>query len=309
MTRWTGKKLGLALGGGGVRGFCHIGVLKVLEQEEIAIDLIAGTSAGALIGGAYASGSSPQEIHRRVDAYIQSPEFQSSTLREMGLAMNPAERTFWEKTRNVIRQKFLLLSAFVKPAILPLRDFEALIHYFIPDIDIRETKIPFYAVATDLITGKRIVISEGPLRQAVLASSAVPGAVDPVRLGDWLLADGGITSLIPVLAVREAGADAVIAVVVDRETDVSGEFETAQEIVYRAGDITANKLEEAELLQADVVIRPRIGDLHWSDFSRAKGLIQEGEAAARLALGEIRDAIPVYKKMLRMIRKFTLGKR
>jgi NTE family protein len=309
MTRWTGKKLGLALGGGGVRGFCHIGVLKVLEQEEIAIDLIAGTSAGALIGGAYASGSSPQEIHRRVDAYIQSPEFQSSTLREMGLAMNPAERTFWEKTRNVIRQKFLLLSAFVKPAILPLRDFEALIHYFIPDIDIRETKIPFYAVATDLITGKRIVISEGPLRQAVLASSAVPGAVDPVRLGDWLLADGGITSLIPVLAVREAGADAVIAVVVDRETDVSGEFETAQEIVYRAGDITANKLEEAELLQADVVIRPRIGDLHWSDFSRAKGLIQEGETAARLALGEIRDAIPVYKKMLRMIRKFTLGKR
>jgi NTE family protein len=308
MTRWTGKKLGLALGGGGVRGFCHIGVLQVLEQEGIAVDLIAGTSAGALIGGAYASGLSPQEIHRRVDAYILSPEFQSSTLREIGMTMNPEQQTFWEKTRNAVRQRYYLLSTFVKPAILPPKDFEALVRYFIPDIDIRETKIPFYAVATDLITGRRIAVSKGSLRQAVLASSAVPGAVDPVRMGDWLLADGGITSLVPVLTAREAGADAVIAVVVDRETNVPGEFETAQEIVLRAGDITSNKLEETELLQADVVIRPRIGDLHWSDFSRAKGLIQEGETAARLALGEIREAMPVYKRMLRMIRKFPPGK-
>ena len=308
MTRWTGKKLGLALGGGGVRGFCHIGILKVLEQEGITIDLIAGTSAGALIGGAYAAGASPQEIYRRVDAYLRSPQFQSSTLREIGLTMNPAEKTFWEKTRNAVRQKYFLLSAFVKPAILPLQDFEALIDYFIPDIDIRETKIPFYAVATDLITGKQIVMSEGPMRRAVLASCAVPGAIDPVRLGDWLLADGGITSLVPVLAAREAGADVVIAVVVDREGNVSGEFETAQEVFNRAGDITSDKLQEVELLQADVVIRPRIGDLHWTDFSRAKGLVQEGEAAARLALGEIREAIPVYIKMLRLIRKFTPGK-
>jgi NTE family protein len=301
--------LGLALGGGGVRGFCHVGVLKVLEEEEIAVDLIAGTSAGALIGGAYASGASPNEITRRIDAYVLSPEFQSSTLRMMGLSMCSAERTFWEKTWDAVRQKYFLLSAFFKPSILPLKDFEALIHYFIPDIDIRETKIPFYAVATDLITGGRIAISEGSLRQAVLASCAVPGGVDPIRLGDWLLADGGITSLVPVLAAREAGADAVIAVVVDREKNVPGEFGTAQEIFSRAGDITSDKLEETELLQADVIIRPRIGDLHWSDFSCAKGMIQEGEAAARLALGEIREAIPVYKKMLSMIRKFVPGNR
>lgn len=107
MTRWSGKKLGLALGGGGVRGFCHIGVLKVLEQEEIAIDLIAGTSAGAMIGGA-----SPQEIHHRVDAYIRSPEFQSSTLWEIGLTMNPSVRSFWEKTRDAFRQQYFLVSFF-----------------------------------------------------------------------------------------------------------------------------------------------------------------------------------------------------
>jgi NTE family protein len=308
MTRWMGKKLGLALGGGGVRGFCHVGVLKVLEQEEIGVDLIAGTSAGALIGAAYASGASSQEIAGKIDAYVQSPEFQSSTLRGMGLSMSSSERTFWEKTRDSIRQKYLLLSAFFKPSILPLKDFEALIHFFVPDIDVRETKIPFYAVATDLITGKRIAISEGSLRQAVLASCAVPGAVGPIRLGNWLLADGGITSLVPVLTAREAGADAVIAVVVDRDNIASGEFGTAQEIVYRAGDITSYKLEEAELLQADVIIRPRIGNLHWSDFTRAKVMIQEGEEATRLALGKIREAIPVYKRILRLIGKLNRRK-
>jgi NTE family protein len=308
MTRWIGKKLGLALGGGGARGFCHIGVFKVLEEEGITLDVIAGTSAGALIGGAYASGCPRQEIQRRVDAYVQSSEFRSSTLREMGLAMGPVERRFWQRTRNAVRQKYLLLSSFVRPAILPLKDFEALINYFIPDIDIRETKIPFRAVATDLLSGKRVVMSEGSLRRAVLASCAVPGAVEPVRVGDWLLADGGITSLVPVMAAREAGADAVIAVVVNREKDVPSRFQTAQEILFRAGDITSDLVEEAELRQADVVIRPRTGDLHWSDFSRAKDLVQEGEAAARLALGQIREALPIYKKMLRLIRRAAAGR-
>jgi NTE family protein len=308
MTRWVGRRLGLALGGGGARGFCHIGVFKVLQEEGITVDVIAGTSAGALIGGAYASGCSHQEIHRRVDAYIQSPEFRSSTLREMGLAMGPAERPLWHRARNAVWQKYLLLTSFIRPAILPLKDIEALVDYFIPDIDIRETKIPFRAVATDLISGNRVVMSEGSLRQAVLASCAVPGAVEPLQVGHWLLADGGITSLVPVMAAREAGADAVIAVVVDRQQEVKAQFETAQEIVWRAGDITADLLEEAELRQADVVIRPRTGDLHWADFSRAKDLVREGEAAARLALGQIREALPFYKKLLRVMRRFAARK-
>jgi NTE family protein len=308
MARWIGRKLGLALGGGGARGFCHIGVFKVLEEEGITIDVIAGTSAGALIGGSYASGCSRQEIHRRIDAYIQSPEFRSSTLREMGLAMGPAERHFWHRARNAIRQKYLLLSSFVRPAVLPLKDIEALVDHFIPDIDIRDTRIPFRAVATDLISGQRVVMSEGSLRRAVLASCAVPGAVEPLRVGDWLLADGGIASLVPVMAAREAGADAVIAVVVDRQQEVKEQFETAQEIVWRAGDIASDLLEEAELRQADVIIRPRTGDLHWADFSRAKDLVQEGETAARLALGRIREALPFYKKLLRVMRRFATRK-
>jgi NTE family protein len=182
---------------------------------------------------------------------------------------------------------------------LPSDDFQSLINYFLPDIDIRETRVPLRVVSTDLITGKRVVLSEGSLRQAVLASSSVPGAVAPVRQGEWLLADGGITSLVPVQATREAGADIVIAVMVDRDLPTSVNIETAKDILYRAGEITANTLEAAELGGADVIIRPHVGDLHWMDFTRARDLFKAGEDAAREALGRIEASLPYYRRITR----------
>lgn len=304
MTKWLGKTLGLALGGGGVRGFSHIGVLKVLDEEGIQIDLIVGSSAGALIGGAYAAGRSPDEIRRLVKGYIASPEFKASELNTVGLTVRPTEaQTLAERVRKSLREKYYLVRSLFRPAILPVTDFASLFAYFLPDIDIRQTRIPFRAVATDLITGRKVVISEGPLRQAVQASCSVPGAVEPVRMGEWLLADGGITSLVPVLAARDAGADAVIAVVADRAKQGADRYETAQDIFARAGEITADELEETELKQADVVIRPDVGDLHWADFTRAKGLVRAGEDATRNALKEIQEAVPFYRKVLKTLRR------
>ena len=302
--KWTGKKVGLALGGGGVRGFSHIGVLNVLEEEGIEIDLIVGTSAGALIGGAYASGQSPREIEAKIDAYLRSPEFDASTLRSVGLTFSPENKSFFKKARNFVMNRFWFAQAFFKPSILPSNDFESLINYFLPEMDIRETKIPFHAVSTDLITGKKIIFSEGPLRQAVLASCSVPGALAPVRHGDWLLADGGITSLVPVYATREAGADVVIAVMVDRDLSTSVSMETAKDVLYRAGEITTNALEASELESADVIIRPPVGNLHWMDFSRAVDLIKTGEQAARESLGKINASLPLYRRIVRFAGRF-----
>ena len=297
--KWIGKKVGLALGGGGVRGFSHIGVLNVLEEEGIDIDLIVGTSAGALIGGAYASGQSPREIQAKIAAYLCSPEFDASTLKSVGLTFSPENKSFFRKARNFVMNRFWFVQAFFKPCILPSNDFESLINYFLPEMDIRETKIPFRAVSTDLITGKKIIFSEGPLRQAVLASCSVPGALAPVRHGDWLLADGGITSLVPVHATREAGADVVIAVMVDRDLSISVSMETAKDVLYRAGEITSDALEASELKDADVIIRPQVGDLHWMDFSRASDLIKRGEDAARESLGKINASLPLYRRITR----------
>lgn len=305
--KWTGKKVALALGGGGVRGFSHIGVLKVLEQEAIGIDLIVGTSAGALIGGAYACGQSPREIQAKVDAYIRSPEFDASVLKSIGLTLSPEKKGVLARSRDFLKSRYYLLLTFFNPAVLPSGDFQSLVDYFIPDLDISQTRIPFRAVTTDLITGGRVVFSEGPLRQAVLASCAVPGAVEPIRQGQWLLADGGITSLVPVHAAREAGANVVIAVTVDKELPSFGSMETAQDIVYRAGEITSSRLQAEELQDADVVIRPKVGDLHWMDFNRAGDLARRGEEAAREALEQIRSSLSLYRRVVGLARRFLTG--
>ena len=296
---WYGNKVGLALGGGGVRGMAHIGVLKVLEDEGINIDLIAGTSVGALIGGAYACGLSPKEISARIDAYMRSPEFEDSTIKSLGLSLSSQPKKPLHKLLDLVKSRYLLARAFFKPAILPVEDFQSLINSLLPDIDVSQTKIPFFAVSTDLITGRQVVFSDGPLRQAVLASSSVPGAVEPVRKGDWLLADGGITSLVPVYAARSAGADTVIAVMVDRELPQDFRIETATDVIYRAGEITSGALQAEELKSADVVIHPAVGSLHWSDFSRSRDMIKIGEEAARDALSLINASLPLSRRVQR----------
>ncbi len=303
---WYEKKVGLALGGGGVRGLAHIGVIKVLEQENIGIDLIVGTSAGALIGGAYAAGLSVREITKRVDDYLKSPEFEDSSIRAIGESFSKAQKTFLQRAQIFVRNQYYLARALCRPSILPSEDFQSLINYLLPDMDIRDTRIPFSAVSTDLLTGKQIVFSEGPIRQAVLASSSVPGAAEPVRVGQWLLADGGVTSLVPVHAARKAGAQVVIAVMVDRELPADADIETAKDVLYRAGEITANALQEAELRGAEVVIRPDLGSMHWSDFSRAAELVKIGEDAAREALDHVHGSLGLSRRVARFARRMLV---
>lgn len=306
MSKWIGKNVGLALGGGGARGFSHIGVLKVLEKEEIAIDLIAGTSMGAVMGAAYAGGMTPAELQKKVDAYVKSMVFQNSSVRAISELPTQKDEKISEKIIRFFKGRFYMARTMYRPGILPAEDFQIIIDHFIPDIQIEELKIPFYAVATDLVTGEKVTFSKGSLRRALLASCAVPGAVEPVREGGRLLADGGIVSLVPVHALREHGADVVIAVVVDRDIRAWSDDNTAKGIFYRAGEITAEKLARYELKDADVVIRPILGNVHWTDFSRVEELVMEGERAAREAIAKIDDAVPFYKRWGRRLKKMML---
>jgi NTE family protein len=185
-----------------------------------------------------------------------------------------------------------------KPGILPNEDFQTTINYFIPDIQIEETRIPFRAVATDLVSGKEIIFSEGSLRQAVMASCAVPGAIAPLKEGERLLSDGGIISLVPSSVARQEGADIVIAVAVGRDTR-SEELRSVVDVYQRVNEIMSEKLKNYELANADVVILPEVGDLHWSDFSEATNLIDAGEKAAREKLDDIRNVMPGLKNWFR----------
>ena len=299
MVFWKKKRIGLALGGGGARGLTHIGVLMVLEREGIPIDLIVGTSIGALVGGAYASGISPDELRKRMNAYLNSPEFQSSAMKAFETARAKGALGLTARIQTYLRNTFYLIQAMFKPGILPNEDFQTIINYFIPDIQIEETRIPFRAVATDLVSGKEITFSKGPLRQAVMASCAVPGAIAPLKEGERLLSDGGIISLVPSSVARQEGADIVIAVAVDRDIDPE-ELRTVVDVYQRVNEIMSEKLKNYELANADVVILPEVGDLHWSDFSEAINLIDVGEKAAREKLDDIRNVMPGLKNWFRL---------
>ncbi len=298
MMFWRKKRIGLALGGGGARGLAHIGVLMVLERERIPIDLIVGTSIGALVGGAYASGISPDELQKRADAYLNSAEFQSSAMKTFETAHAKGESGLTEKIQTYFRNTFYLIQAMFKPGILPNEDFQTTIDYFVPDIQIEETRIPFRAVATDLVSGKEIIFSKGPLRQAVMASCAVPGAIAPLKEGERLLSDGGIICLVPSSVARREGADIVISVAVDRCVNPE-ELRTVVDVYQRVNEIMGEKLKNYELAEADVVILPEVGDLHWSNFSEAMNLIDEGEKATREKLDDIRKVMPGPKNWFR----------
>jgi NTE family protein len=295
---WKKKRIGLALGGGGARGLAHIGVLRVLEREKIPIDLIVGTSIGALVGGSYASGISPDELQKKVEEYINSEEFRSSAIQAFDAAHARGDIGLSHKIQAYLRNRFYLIQAMFKPSILSNEEFQVTIKHFIPDIQIEETQIPFRAVATDLVSGEQITFSKGSLRQAVMASCAVPGAIAPLKEGERLLSDGGIICLVPSSVARQEGADIVISVAVDRGIG-SEELRTVVDVYHRVSEIMGEKLKNYELAEADVVILPKVRDLHWSNFSEAINLIDEGEKATREKLDDIRNVMPRPMKWFR----------
>ena len=298
---WKKKRIGLALGGGGARGLAHIGVLRVIEKEEIPIHLIVGTSIGALVGGAYVSGMNPDELRKKVEEYLSSTEFRSSAIKAFEAVHAKGEVGLTQRIQTYLRNHFYLIQAMLKPGILSNEDFQTTIDYFIPDIQIEETRIPFRAVATDLVSGEEIIFSKGSLRQAVMASCAVPGAIAPLKEGERLLSDGGTICRVPSPVARKAGAGIVIAVVVDRGIG-SEELRSVVDVYLRVSEIMGERLKQYELGDADVVIRPEVGDLHWSNFSQAMVLVDEGEKAAREKLDEIRRLVPGIKNRFRLKR-------
>jgi NTE family protein len=282
------RKIGLALGGGGARGFAHIGILKVLDREGIRPDIIVGTSIGSIVGGAIVSGMTVNALEERADAFLESDLYRSSELKAMGDAESGAEQRMSRRIQTYFKTKIRLAQALFRPGILPSKDMEEFVNFFIPDIQIEETVIPFGAVTTDLTSGECVFLTHGSLRQAILASSSVPGALPPVEVEGRQLADGGVICTVPAGYAAELGADFVIAVSIDRDILLGSELQTAVDIYVRAGEIMGFHLEQHHLKHADLVIRPNLGNIHWTDFSQSKELIALGEAAARKSLPELR---------------------
>lgn len=293
---WKRKRLGLALGGGGARGIAHVGVLRVFEEESIPVDLIVGTSIGALVGAAYAIGQNTQEMEKRIEEFLNSPTFQESALKSVKEIHDTKKSGFTGKIHAFFRSRLLLAQSLFRLGMLGSEEFQAMIDFFVPDIQIQDTQIPYRAVATDLVSGQSVVMSEGPLRRAVMASCAVPGAVPPVEVNGMLLSDGGSIDIVPTMVAREEGADFVVAVSVRGDIHSDDKFGSAADICFRAADIMGFHFETYMLDKADLVIHPQVGSLHWTEFALARDLVREGERAAREKLHLLRKTLPLSRR-------------
>jgi NTE family protein len=257
--------VGLALGGGGARGFAEIGVIRALEREKVPIDVVAGTSVGSLIGALYA------DTGRSLDL-----EFSALTVTN--------EDLFDYKALAI------LSGGFVKGERL-----EAFLNERLRNREIEKMALPFAAVATDLRTGTTVVFDRGPAARAVHASSAIPGVFVPVTSEGRTLVDGGVTNPVPADVARALGAGVVIAVAIPSVTPAKAP-QTPIEIAYHAVTVMAAEIGRLRAREADVVITPEVGDTAYDDFSRKKQLIEAGEAAAIAAMPAIRAALAAKTK-------------
>ncbi len=262
------RKVGLALSGGAARGLAHVGVLAVLEKEGIPIDMIAGTSMGAIIGAFYAQGKDIEQIKEAV----------------MGLS----------------RRKIMSLVDLTLPrtGFIKGKRMKDWLKSIIGDVNFEDLKIPLACVATDINTGEEVVIKQGSVVEGVRASVSMPVIFTPAKWQGRYLVDGGLVDPVPVRVLKEMGADLTIAVNVnpymaDRSQGNKEPIENLKapnifNILMRTLNIMNYQAAMSGLQQADVTITPQVGHINPSNFHRARECILRGHQATRRAIPEIK---------------------
>jgi len=252
--------LGLALGGGFARGLAHIGVLKVLEEENIKIDFMAGTSVGSVVGAAYCSGISAKELEE-ISGLVRFSDFARWTLSRYGFCSNDRMDRFLSK-------------------IVRCKNFE-------------ELKIPLAIAATDFENGAPVVFREGCILDPVRASCAYPGMFLPVKLNGRMLVDGMLGYAVPTTPLRQMGADRVIGVYLSAHwVNMKGPRHLF-DVIGQCFSIAQAAMSESWKRDADIVIEPNVDGFAYDDFARAPDLIKAGEIAMRAIVPQLKQWLAV----------------
>jgi len=254
-------RVGLALAGGFARGIAHIGVLRVLRDNNIPVDVVAGTSVGALIGSAYCAGT-PLEEMARIGATTTFADFGRWTPSWLGLATNQRLEKFLARFTGV-------------------KGFE-------------ELKTPLAIATTDINAGISVYYSRGPIGPPLRASCAYPGLFVPIQFEGRTLVDGFLTAPVPVEGAFLLGADVVIAVYLEAGNE--GQPRTFTDVLSRAFNIVQQHSDVVWRQQADVIIEPDVKPFVWDDFTKTPAMVAAGEAAAQAALPEIRAALGMEER-------------
>jgi len=261
--------IGIALGGGAARGFAHIGVLKVLEANQIKPNLIVGTSAGSVIASVYATGVSASELHR------------------IAINLDEASITDWV---NPFSNKF---GGVIKGDALQNH-----VNKLVKNKQIDQMEIPLGIVATDLQTGDAILFRRGDTGQAVRASSSVPGVFSPTRISNREYVDGGLSSPVPIRFTKQMGADIVIAVNISSEP-VDQDFNGTFGVLLQTTTIMGRNISLFEVPLADVVVVPKLSSMKGTDFKSRNTAIIAGEEAMQQQMDLLKKKIDDYYRYIK----------
>ncbi len=284
-------KIGLVLSGGGARGFAHIGVLKVLEENKVPIDYIVGTSMGSIVGGLYAIGLSPEEIEHGVSGIAWDKVFDDFAYREYKTFRRKLDDfDFFSIHRVGISETGLQLS----PGLIEGQQIELaldrLAHpgFHINDYD--KLRIPFRAIATNIENGEHFVIQKGNIAKAMRASMSIPGALPPILIDDTLLVDGGIANNIAIDVARNMGADIIIAVDVSAPLASKQNIKSSVDVTAQLATILTRRIADIQLKtlnENDLLITPGAAEISSSDFEKHAELIAAGQTSATEKLNAI----------------------
>ena len=272
-------KIGLVLSGGGAKGFAHIGVLKVLEQAGVKIDYIGGTSMGAVVGGLYASGYNAHQL----DSIFKATNF-DELIKDF---IPRSSKNFYEKKNDEL---YAFVLPFNKFRIgIPTALSKGLYNYNLLNRltknvrhvrDFKDLPTPFICIGSNIETGEEVLLNEGYLAKAILASAAFPTLFSPVEIDNKLLVDGGVTNNYPIEAVRKMGADIVIGVDVQDKLLDRNKLKGATKILVQITNLQSIEKMKKKVTQTDIYIKPNVEKYGVISFEDGTDLIKSGEEAA-----------------------------
>ncbi|MEN8211013.1 MAG: patatin-like phospholipase family protein [Thermodesulfobacteriota bacterium] len=290
------KEICIALGQGGARSLAHIGVMQILQEEEIAIKKIAGTSAGAIVGAVFAETNDAFETQERFRILLKSDAYERSGL---GTLKDHTVHgvNFWEQITTRIKGMIALSIAQSKLGILRNKHFKDCLEILIHSSDFSQLQIPFSAMATDLLSGCGVEITSGDIIKSLNASSAIPGFFPPVKLGKHLLVDGAVCCPVPVEHCGINKDDVIVAVHVPSKLNSGYQPENALDVMVRAEEINMRNLDQVKTARADIQIFPDIKDVSWNEIHRLDEMVAAGRKAAKKMLPQILKFIKTKKQM------------
>ncbi len=248
------KKVGLVLGAGSARGLAHIGVLQVLNENNIPVDLIVGCSMGAMVGGIYSCGTDLKMLDKMVE-HMDTSVFFDLQVPRMGLV---ADKKISTLLRLLTKNKTF-----------------------------NDINIPLSIVATDLLTGRRIIIEDGVVAEAIRASISIPGIFSPIIKDEMILVDGAVVDRLPIEVARDKGAKIIIAADVSFASGKKVKIKNTLDVIMTSLDIMQRQQFDLIKDQAEVLIQPEVGDFSSRDFEKSRELVDLGRSATEKKIDEI----------------------